>query len=166
MSVAVSPRQALGFVKRHGVVLASARGPVPTLTHAIAGEPIRGTWWSHPKSHTIFRLLGTVCDSRDVLVCRLVDGKVTFVHRRLWPALVRLAGRFPKKRLAAIREVHTPKGRHEVVETPFPRWVPGAVMKQARGLSEAEARAALGERAEGIRGVQAGQMSHPIVEES
>lgn len=139
-----SPRQALGFVKRHGVVLASARGRVPTLTHAITGGPIRGSWWSHPKSHAIFRLLNTVHDSRDVLVCRLVDGKVTFIHRRLWPALVRLAGGFPKDRLAAIREVHTAQGRHAIVKTPFPRWVPAAVMKRARGLGEAEACAALG----------------------
>jgi hypothetical protein len=40
---------ALAFVRDHGVVLASARGPVPTLTHAIAGEAIRGSWWGHPQ---------------------------------------------------------------------------------------------------------------------
>jgi hypothetical protein len=27
----------------------------------------------------------------DVLVCRLVAGKITYVHRRLWPAVHRLA---------------------------------------------------------------------------
>jgi hypothetical protein len=30
-------RAALAFVREHGVALVSARGPVPTLTHAIAG---------------------------------------------------------------------------------------------------------------------------------
>ena len=79
--------QALAFVARHGVVLASARGEVPTLVDAISGEPVRGSWWGHPKSHLIFRVLEAVYDSPQVLVCRLVGGKVTLVHRRLWPAL-------------------------------------------------------------------------------
>jgi hypothetical protein len=39
-------------------------------------------------------------------VCRIVGGKVTYVHRHLWPAPVLLAGRFSKKNLAAIKEVH------------------------------------------------------------
>jgi hypothetical protein len=31
--------EALAFVEAHGVVLVSAKGPVPRLTEAIAGEP-------------------------------------------------------------------------------------------------------------------------------
>ncbi len=41
----VSPKEGLAFVKRHGVVLHAARGPVPSLAEAIAGGPIRGSWW-------------------------------------------------------------------------------------------------------------------------
>jgi hypothetical protein len=44
-----------------------------------------------------------VRDSDDVLVCRLIKGKITFVHRRLWPALVRAAGRLPSVRLRCVR---------------------------------------------------------------
>jgi hypothetical protein len=33
---------------------------------------------------------------------RLVEGKITFVHRRLWPALVRLAAVVGEERLTAI----------------------------------------------------------------
>jgi hypothetical protein len=83
--------EAISFIKEHGVVLASAKGPVPRLTEAIVNEPIRGSWWAHPKSHDIFAIFQAVTDSKDVLVCRLVDRKVTFVHRRLWPSLVRVA---------------------------------------------------------------------------
>jgi tetratricopeptide (TPR) repeat protein len=136
--------EVLEFVKRHGVVLMSARGPAPSLAEAIVGGPIRGSWWAHPKSHAIFRLLGVACDSPDVLVCRLVNGKVTLVHRRLWPALVRLSRRLPKGALAAVREEHTPSGRHRTVETPFPRWVPEAIKEEAKGLNETEAVSALG----------------------
>jgi hypothetical protein len=66
--------QAMDFVKTHGVVLASAKGPVPCLTDAIAGEPVRGSWWAHPKGKEIFRILQGLAESDEVLVCRLCGG--------------------------------------------------------------------------------------------
>src|SRR6266851_9298228 len=87
----VTRQQALAFVEKHGVVLQAARGPVPSFAEFVAGERIRGSWWGHPKGHEIFRLTEAVIDSGQVLVCKLIDGKVTYVHRRLWPALVRLS---------------------------------------------------------------------------
>jgi hypothetical protein len=131
----MTPAQALAFVRRHGIVLQSARGPVPSLAEAVAGGPIRGSWWSHPKAHEIFRVTEAVADSGDVLVCKLIGGKVTYVHRRLWPALVRLASRFPKARLAATRSEHTPTGAHRSRRVPFPRWVPSQVKQNAARLS-------------------------------
>ena len=135
----MNTREALAFVRKHGVVLMSARGPVPSLAQAIAGAPFRGSWWGHPMAHHMYRVFEGVCDSDQVLVCRLVGGKVTFVHRRLWPALVRLAGMLPRRGLAAIREEHTARGKHRVRVTPFPRWVPKPVLDQARRLSQADA---------------------------
>lgn len=137
--------EALAFIEESGVVLVSAKGPVPRLTEVIAGEPIKGSWWGHPKSRRIFAILEVVTDSDEVLVCRLVKGKITLVHRRLWPALVRLAARFPPDRISKVRHEHTASGRHVNKEVPFPNWVPAEVMKQAKSLSEAEAIAALGE---------------------
>src|SRR6185369_886991 len=81
----VSPEEGLAFVRRHGIGLQAARGPVPSLAEEIAGRPIRGSWWGHPKGHEIFRVADAVSESDEVLVCKLVDGKVTYVHRRLWP---------------------------------------------------------------------------------
>lgn len=140
----MTPRAALAFVRRHGIVLETARGSVPSLGEAIVGAPIRGGWWSHPKGREIFRLTRGLRDSKDVLVCRLVGGKITFVHRRLWPALARLARRFPRASLAALTEVHTAQGRHVLRLVPFARWVPAQVKRRAGKLSEAEAAAALG----------------------
>jgi hypothetical protein len=136
--------EALAFVRERGVVLVSGKGPVPRLTEAIANEPIRGSWWAHPKSHHIFAILQAVTDSEEILVCRLVDGKVTLVHRRLWPALVRVAKRFPANRIGKVREEHTPSGRHATREVPFPQWVPLEVQERAQGIGEEEALAALG----------------------
>jgi hypothetical protein len=140
----VTTRTALAFVRRHGIVLEGARGPVPSLAEAVAGTSIAGSWWGHAKGREIFALTRAVRASADVLVGRLIDGKITYVHRRLWPAVVRLARRFARADLAALREVHTPRGRHEVRVVAFPRWVPSAVKRRAQRLSEAAARAELG----------------------
>ena len=134
--------QALAFVRKHGIVLASAKGSAPRLTEAIIGEPIKGSWWAHAQSHHIYAVLEGVTESEQVLVCRLIDGKITLVHRRLWPSLVRLAGRFAPEQLAQVREEHTPSGRHAKVEIPYPQWVPPDVTEQSKTLSEREALAA------------------------
>src|SRR5260370_40895545 len=116
------PFDPVEFVARHGVVLASGKGPVPNLAEAVAGEPIRGSWWSHPKGSEIFLALGAVGDSPDVLCFRLVEGKITFVHKRLWPALVRLAAELGRDRLTAIKQEHTETGAHPHVRPGCPKW--------------------------------------------
>ena len=136
--------EALAFVEQHGVVLVSAKGPAPRLTEAIAGSPIKGSWWGHPKGQQIFKILEAVTDSEDVLVCRLIKGKLTLVHRRVWPALVRLADRFQPDQIAQVVQEHTASGRHVNKEIPFPVWVPPQVLKQAKSISEADAIEALG----------------------
>src|SRR5712691_10220602 len=138
-SFEMTPKQAMAFVAAHGVVLESARGPVPSLAGAVAGEPIGGSYWTHPKANDIFLCSRAIRKSADVLVCRLVGGKVTYVHRRLWPALVRLAERFETDRLAVIDEVHTSSGRHEVHVTKLLEWVPKEVKEAATGLTDEEA---------------------------
>ncbi len=40
----MTAEEAIAFVREHGVVLVSAKGPVPRLVEAIAGETIRGSW--------------------------------------------------------------------------------------------------------------------------
>jgi len=140
----MNAKQAILFVEKHGVVLVSARGPVPTLTEAIINDSIKGSWWAHPKSRQIFTVLQTVTDSQSVLICRLVNGKVTLVHRRLWPALARVAKRFSAGSIAQVIEEHTASGRHVTHEVPFPNWVPKSVLQQAKKMSVHEALAALG----------------------
>jgi hypothetical protein len=140
----LTPQQALAFIERHGIVCEAARRDgIPSLVDAIAGETVRGNWWSHPKARAIFALTRAVRDAPAVLVCRLVDGKITFIHDHLWPALVRMADEFPTRRLSRTREVHSATGKHVVEETPFPAWVPAKVLAQSKRLSEADARQAM-----------------------
>jgi hypothetical protein len=135
---------ALDFVREHGIVLVSARGPAPTLTHAIAGEAIKGSWWAHAQGKHIFAVLRQVSADPDVAVCRLVDGKLTLVHRRLWPALAALAPGIDPSRLCRVSEEHTASGRHVKHETPFAEWLPANAACAAKALTRAAALAAIG----------------------
>jgi hypothetical protein len=61
----------------------------PSATACIAGEAIPGSWWGHAKGKLIFETLTRIED--DVAWVKLILGKETLVHRRLWPALVVVA---------------------------------------------------------------------------
>lgn len=141
----MTPDELLTTLASHGALLASGKGPIPNLAELIAKGPIRGSWWAHPSGHEIFAALSVLGDSPDVLFFKLVGGKVTLVHRRLWAALARLAAIIGPDRLAAIHQTHTEAGHHRNVSRPFPEWVPPATAAEAAALSESEARSRLGD---------------------
>ena len=132
----------MGFVETEGIVLESAHGRVKTFADFIAGERVT-RWWGHPKGRLIFALTRALRDSPDVLTCRFIDGKVTYVHRRLWAALVKLSGEFDKSGLGAIREEHSPDGKHVMRVAEFPKWVPAEVLAESKRLTERAARSML-----------------------
>jgi hypothetical protein len=79
--------QALEVLEAWGMLL--LQDPkLPSLVGLIANEPVRGSWWGHPKGGEIFHAAGQLDDHPDVATAKLVSGKVTFVHRRLWPQLI------------------------------------------------------------------------------
>jgi hypothetical protein len=135
----MTAKDLLHFVRRNALVLESARGPVPNLVEAIVGAEVKGSWWGHARGKEIFNLLQDLRESEQVLVCRLVGGKVTYIHRDAWPAVVRLASGIPKERISAIEEIHTASGQHRVVHTPFPEWVPSEVLRAGKKLPLDEA---------------------------
>ena len=57
---------------------------LPSVCTLITGAALRGSWWSHPLAQTIFQVNQKLEDHPDVLLTKLVSGKVTFVHRVLW----------------------------------------------------------------------------------
>jgi len=139
----LTPSKVLAFVKEKGVVLEAAKGPAPCLIEAILASPIKGNWWGHPKANLIYNLTRMLRDSSQILTCRLIQNKITFVHQRLWTSIVRLKKNANREGLSMIREVHTKGGAHKVITTPFPRWVPGKIQEKAHLLSEEQARANL-----------------------
>lgn len=127
------------FIRYHGVALESARGSEPSLAERIAGSAIHGSWWAHAKGQEIYLITQRIRRSRAILVCALAEGRVTYIHQRLWPHFIRLAGRFPQGSLDQIREIHMPSGRHGRHDVPFPLWVPTKVMEVAKSTSTKEA---------------------------
>jgi hypothetical protein len=57
----------------------------------LTGEFPHGSWWSHPEANRIYRVLQDVEAHPDLVSTKLLSGKVTFVHRALWPALLAVA---------------------------------------------------------------------------
>src|SRR5712692_11545294 len=91
MKSRMSEEEALELVvrgfRRVGILLESDPR-LPSVTGLVIGRPLRGSWWGHPSGRRIWRVLNKFCRRREVLTTKLVSGKVTFVHRRLWPQLL------------------------------------------------------------------------------
>jgi hypothetical protein len=137
--------ETLGWIEVHGIVLQSARGPVPNVAQFIAGEPIRGSWWGHPAGKEIYAMLNIIDDSPDIVSTRLINGKVTLLHARIWPSVVRVSDVLGESRLASIHSEHTPSGVHRSFEVEYPLWVPIEARHAAASLSVEEAFAQLPE---------------------
>src|SRR5205814_8309906 len=86
----MSVNDPLAWIRKHRIALEGANvGDVPSLEHEIAGA-FKGSWWSHPKGKQIFAASSALQDSDEVLSLKLIDGKNTYVHRALWPQLLRV----------------------------------------------------------------------------
>lgn len=77
-------------LQRHGLLLQQDRKAL-SVVGIITGEALSSSWWNHPRGSEIFDCLTKLVDRADVLATRLIAGKVTFVHERLWPALLAVA---------------------------------------------------------------------------
>ena len=117
---------------------------LPNVVTLITGEHLSTSWWSHKKAQEIFACLESLDDV--ALETHLIGGRVTFVHKRLWPALaaagmsMRGPKTLPKKDqqarlLVVAHEVHTASGKHEVrIES----WKDWAKREGVRPMKSAE----------------------------
>ena len=60
----------------------------PSVTGLLLGDTGGRSWWAHPRAKQMFDLSCGLRDRSEVLMVKLISGKVTFVHRPLWPAIV------------------------------------------------------------------------------
>jgi len=77
-------RRARAVLEREGLLLLHD-AELPSVSTLVAGEPVRGSWWGHPAGKAIFHVAEAL--EAETALVKLVRGKVTFVHRRLWPEL-------------------------------------------------------------------------------
>lgn len=87
MCRAYSVDQLFTLLSAQGLLL-QQDASLPNVVATVAGAPVHGSWWAHPRGHAIYDALNALSEHPDVLRTRLVHGKVTFVHRRLWPAVL------------------------------------------------------------------------------
>ena len=88
-------------LSRIGLLLQHDRA-LPSVTTLVAGSPITGSWWGHARGRDIYALLLELERGSGKVCCKLVDGKVTYVHPRLWPTLLTLALHEPELRSAEL----------------------------------------------------------------
>jgi hypothetical protein len=96
-------RDVLGVLADRGLLLKQDRR-LPSVVGLITGESLRTSWWSHPKARLIFAVLTELDEHPDVLLTKLLHGKDTLVHRRLWPALAAVAAAHEPWQLRGLSE--------------------------------------------------------------
>lgn len=133
----MSCAQARRALETYGLLLLQDK-KLKSVVGALTGEALKTSWWSHPRAHEIFRCLETLEDK--ALTTRLIDGKVTYVHKRLWPALAG-AG------VPVVTEIHTASGRHERRTEESAEW---AKRMRVKPLSVDEGRRQIAEAAAAI----------------
>ena len=82
----------LSLLAERGLLLVQDK-QLPNVVSLLTGESVKGSWWSHPRSQLIFDVLSQLAGHDDVLFVKLLRGKVTLVHRTLWPALIAAVSR-------------------------------------------------------------------------
>jgi hypothetical protein len=83
-------RSVLEALEKYGLLLESD-AQLPSLVSIVAGGPVRGSWWGHASGNIIYEVSNQLANHPDVLVIKLVSGKVTFVQRMLWPVVISIA---------------------------------------------------------------------------
>jgi hypothetical protein len=74
----------LGLLLQHDARL-------PSATSLLAEQPIAGSWWGHPQGNRIYAALVEFERGAGKLAAKLVNRKITYIGRGLWPAFLCLA---------------------------------------------------------------------------
>ena len=64
---------------------------IPDVRELITDKRSKGSWWADSAAHEIFAVNELLEDHLDVIITKLISGKVTFVHRKLWRELFAVA---------------------------------------------------------------------------
>jgi hypothetical protein len=73
----------LPALQRYGLLLESDPR-LPSVVSLVAGKAVAGSWWAHPSGGAIYREVNKLAHRPDVVLLKLLNGKVTFVLDTLW----------------------------------------------------------------------------------
>lgn len=96
-------KSCLQALRKHGLLLV-ADNKLPSVVSIIVGKAVPGSWWAHPRGVLIYNTANELEEHADVVVVKLISGKLTFVHRRLWPALVAMGSAHQEWQLRGLSE--------------------------------------------------------------
>jgi hypothetical protein len=83
-------QRVLAELERRGLLLQAGR-EFPSIANLIAGDEIKGSWWTHPKSNLIYWVCQDLEDHPRVAEARLLAGKVTHLWQSVWPDVAAVA---------------------------------------------------------------------------
>jgi len=81
--IKIKTDEVLSVLRERGILMCHDY-ELPSATSIIADEKIKGSWWPHKKGSLIFHTLGEVLNSNELLAPKLVNGKVTLLHKDLF----------------------------------------------------------------------------------
>lgn len=79
--------RAMNILEESGLLLVMGL-EIPDVCRLVTARRIKGSWWGDPAGQEIFAVSEMLSDHADITVTKLISGKVTFVHRKLWQKLV------------------------------------------------------------------------------
>ena len=79
--------RAMNILEESGLLLVMGL-EIPDVCRLVTSQKIKGSWWGDPAGQEIFAVSEMLSDHTDITVTKLISGKVTFVHRKLWQKLV------------------------------------------------------------------------------
>jgi hypothetical protein len=102
---------------------------LPNVVTLLTGETPKSSWWSHPKGRLVFRVLSELSEHPDVLFAKLLSGKVTLIHRLLWPALLAAVSNGEEWQVRGLPP-STRRLLRSILDSPEPLVVDGAAVKE------------------------------------
>jgi hypothetical protein len=127
-------RRVEAALERRGLLLVQGQAEAPSVADLHAGAPVttRGYSWDYMPA---WRLRDELAARDDVAVVKLLRGRTTLVHRRLWPAVEALA----RAARAGVLADQATTGRRELLEAiERSPGAPGAALQRGLALSSAE----------------------------
>ncbi|TCA01027.1 hypothetical protein [Rhizobium leguminosarum] len=82
---------ARGYLIQNGIIPLSPTKGLVSIVDLILGPGVPGNWWGHQNANLAYNAYSELANDPDIIVMKLVDYKVTLVHRTLWDCIFRVA---------------------------------------------------------------------------